>query len=98
MNKTMTVLFCLLTFAVPAAAADTEPVVFHASPGSLRAGERAILRASIVRDHKLDRVWLGVRAAGEETYTQIPFERADDDGFAAVLPRSLVQPPGLILQ
>ncbi len=74
----------------------SEPVVlFHATPAALKAGHRAILRATIKRDHKLERAWVGVRAIGAAEYRELPLERADDHGFAAVVPRELVQPPGI---
>lgn len=70
-------------------------VVHHTTPASVAGGKRAVLRIAIDRDHELDTIWASVRPIGDEGFTQIPFKRAADDHFSAILPASMVQPPGL---
>jgi hypothetical protein len=88
-------LAAVLVWPAAAAAESQEPVLFHTTPAALKPGHRAVLRATIKRDHKLARIWMGVRAIGGEEYQEIEFLRAEDTGFSAVLPRKIVQPPGL---
>jgi len=98
---TVVVLALTTAFAAPAAAqepraADVPLTVFHEAPAVVQAGESAHLLARVTGDWKADAITVHFRPVGSEAaFTAVPFQRASDGDFEAVINARDLQPPGI---
>ena len=76
--------------------AEPSVTLFHVPPTPVEAlGRSRRLVATVSQDWEATSIWVAVRALGGGEYVRIPFKRAEDLTFHAVLPGEMIQAPGL---
>ena len=95
-------LSCAALLAAPAARAEdtsTEAVVVavhHTPRNQALAGRPLSLHASVAGDWKLGALYALARGADQREFTRVPFARAPEGDYLAVIPASVVRRAGLL--